>query len=676
MEANPAMAQGTAFTYQGELNDGGSPAHGNYDFQFLVYDSTTNGNLIAGPVTNLATPVTNGLFTTTMDFGAGVFSGSARWLQIAVRTNGSNGGFTILAARQAITPTPYAITASNLSGTLPALQLTGALPDAQLGGVYTAPLTLDNLANRFVGDGNAVSNLSAANLTGTVAITNGGTGQSSADAGLAALGGASLTGNNWLSGSNTFGGVVTANNPLNVLAGNAQGGAIINLDHSIANVADYGNDLAGVFADTTYNGGTIYMPTFVFAPQTTPLSFSEQSEMNAFDAAVHLIGNGPNLSTLAWSGTNGTLFDSTYAPFGFPGIDLSGFRITPTVSAGGDNNGYISAPGGGGTLDWRNVEFDNWDIGACLSFSGMELSDLSLNDNNVGLILPYISDGNIVHIIRAFGNTNAALEVDSRGNQIYGNFALNNIDILIGSEGDGFIQTLSEGASNCVIALGYPSDWPFSRIGVGYYQQYAGFQRGNTPQIHHVYAGFGYTYAGPPGSAYMKIWSVPYSVHLDTLSLSNEPAIVIFTNAANTVPMTFDNVATGGSNLVIFSDGTSVPSQDNQHVGVNIADYEYTKNVLKYSRDTNGDVSLAGGLSTAEGNGNGPVLIPLGHSPFTYVNTTGFDIEVYVDAGAVSSIEKNGTKIFSSTGKTFHLQPDETFTLTYSSAPNITYSPF
>ena len=35
---NPALAQGTAFTYQGRLNDAAGPANGNYDMQFKLYD--------------------------------------------------------------------------------------------------------------------------------------------------------------------------------------------------------------------------------------------------------------------------------------------------------------------------------------------------------------------------------------------------------------------------------------------------------------------------------------------------------------------------------------------------------------------------------------------------------------------------------------------------------------
>jgi hypothetical protein len=108
-------AQGTAFTYQGRLNDGGSPANGSYDLQFALFDAATGGHQVGGAVTNLAVGVTNGLFTTTTDFGPGIFTGSALWLQIGVETNGGGGNFTLLNKLQPITPTPYAIYSSSAS---------------------------------------------------------------------------------------------------------------------------------------------------------------------------------------------------------------------------------------------------------------------------------------------------------------------------------------------------------------------------------------------------------------------------------------------------------------------------------------------------------------------------------------------------------------------------------
>ena len=71
-----ADAQGSTFTYQGRLNDGGTPANGLYDLRFTIYDSTNNpGVVVAGPLTNSAAGVSNGLFTVALDFGAGVFTG-------------------------------------------------------------------------------------------------------------------------------------------------------------------------------------------------------------------------------------------------------------------------------------------------------------------------------------------------------------------------------------------------------------------------------------------------------------------------------------------------------------------------------------------------------------------------------------------------------------------------
>jgi len=103
-----ARAQSSAITYQGSLENGGAPANGNFDFAFSLFDSKTNGTQVAG-VTNLLVPVTNGLFTTTMDFGSNAYVGGLRWLNIAVRTNGSSGPFTPLIPRQQLTAAPVAV---------------------------------------------------------------------------------------------------------------------------------------------------------------------------------------------------------------------------------------------------------------------------------------------------------------------------------------------------------------------------------------------------------------------------------------------------------------------------------------------------------------------------------------------------------------------------------------
>ena len=165
---NQGAAQGTAFSYQGRLNDSGSPANGLYDVRFTIWDAPTNGNLVAGPLTNSATGVTNGLFTVTLDFGGGVFTGPALWLELDVQTNGG-GAFTPLLPLQPILPVPYAVmanTASNLVGTLPAAQLSGTIPLAKLPvAVVTNNGTSLTLNGTFSGNGSGLSSLNYNNIT-------------------------------------------------------------------------------------------------------------------------------------------------------------------------------------------------------------------------------------------------------------------------------------------------------------------------------------------------------------------------------------------------------------------------------------------------------------------------------------------------------------------------------
>jgi hypothetical protein len=38
--------QGSAFTYQGHLNDGGAAANGTYDLRFALFDAANGGNQV------------------------------------------------------------------------------------------------------------------------------------------------------------------------------------------------------------------------------------------------------------------------------------------------------------------------------------------------------------------------------------------------------------------------------------------------------------------------------------------------------------------------------------------------------------------------------------------------------------------------------------------------------
>ncbi len=167
---NVVQGQTTAFTYQGRLTEAGVPANGNYDLRFVLYNASSGGSVLGGPLTNSAVNVGNGLFLVTLDFGGAAFHGSGRWLEIGVRGAGTPGAFHILAPRQAFTATPYAIeavnalTASNLSGTLPDARLSTNVALLNSNVVFTGSVT----ATQFTGSGVGISNVPAASLSGVL----------------------------------------------------------------------------------------------------------------------------------------------------------------------------------------------------------------------------------------------------------------------------------------------------------------------------------------------------------------------------------------------------------------------------------------------------------------------------------------------------------------------------
>lgn len=115
LAAGSAFAQGTAFSYQGKLTDAGTPATGNYDIQFLLFDTPDvgTGTQQGATITNSSVQVTSGIFTVQLDFGQGVFDGSARYLEIGVRPVDSKDPYTTLSPRQPITATPYSVRSMN-----------------------------------------------------------------------------------------------------------------------------------------------------------------------------------------------------------------------------------------------------------------------------------------------------------------------------------------------------------------------------------------------------------------------------------------------------------------------------------------------------------------------------------------------------------------------------------
>lgn len=87
---NSLRAQGTAFTYQGRLDSRGAPYSGTAEFHPTLWNAESGGAKVADNApAALTVTVTDGLFDLPLDFGGGPFTGSARWLQLEVRTDAS-----------------------------------------------------------------------------------------------------------------------------------------------------------------------------------------------------------------------------------------------------------------------------------------------------------------------------------------------------------------------------------------------------------------------------------------------------------------------------------------------------------------------------------------------------------------------------------------------------------
>lgn len=105
------------FTYQGLLEESNAPANGTFDLRFEPFSAASGGSSLATAIIANNVVVSNGVFTTSLDFGAGFFVGDQVFLDIGVRIGTSSGSFTTLAPRQEITATPYAQTALAVADT-------------------------------------------------------------------------------------------------------------------------------------------------------------------------------------------------------------------------------------------------------------------------------------------------------------------------------------------------------------------------------------------------------------------------------------------------------------------------------------------------------------------------------------------------------------------------------
>src|SRR5690348_13906179 len=84
-----AQGTGTSFTYQGRLNTNGIDATGAFDVRFTIFGDPVLPGSVGLPVTNSAVAVSNGLFTTIVDFNLGPWDNQPRWMELAFKAAGS-----------------------------------------------------------------------------------------------------------------------------------------------------------------------------------------------------------------------------------------------------------------------------------------------------------------------------------------------------------------------------------------------------------------------------------------------------------------------------------------------------------------------------------------------------------------------------------------------------------
>jgi hypothetical protein len=116
--SSAALAQSTAFTYQGRLTSGGNPASGPHDMQVRLFDAASGGTQVGPTLCFDNVPVAAGVFTVQPDFGQQFATPSPRFLEIQVRSDTGQPctdqvGYIVLTPRQALLATPLAIHAKS-----------------------------------------------------------------------------------------------------------------------------------------------------------------------------------------------------------------------------------------------------------------------------------------------------------------------------------------------------------------------------------------------------------------------------------------------------------------------------------------------------------------------------------------------------------------------------------
>ena len=197
----PAAAQTTAFNYQGSLSTSGSPATGNYDFEFALFDSLSGGTQLGSTLTRSPVAVANGTFAVSLDFGS-QFPGANRFLEIRVRLTGDPGGYQQLLPRSPVNSAPYSVKTLIADNATNATTATTATNATQLGG--QAASFYQNATNMSAGT------LDAARLPVPLSLTGAAAGNGIISGTNSSTSGRGVVGEATAASGNTYGGRFTS----------------------------------------------------------------------------------------------------------------------------------------------------------------------------------------------------------------------------------------------------------------------------------------------------------------------------------------------------------------------------------------------------------------------------------------------------------------------------------
>ena len=99
--ALPVLAA-DSISYQGRLMSADAPFSGTVDLEFALFGSLSGSDQVGTSLSRDDWPVVDGLFQVALDFGAGTFDGSTRYLEVRVAG-------TTMAPRQRVAATPVAL---------------------------------------------------------------------------------------------------------------------------------------------------------------------------------------------------------------------------------------------------------------------------------------------------------------------------------------------------------------------------------------------------------------------------------------------------------------------------------------------------------------------------------------------------------------------------------------